>query len=251
MSIATFRSRVRARESLVGTFLKTPAYELIEVLAPSGLDFLCLDAEHAPWDRARMDACLALGRALDFPLLVRVSDTAPKEILQALDSGAVGIVVPHVTSGAVAAEIAKVSRFGPGGRGFAGSTRWAGYATRPMAEVLAQGDETVVIAQIEDPEAVENATEIAGAEGIDGVFLGPADLSVGYGRTDQNGPELAAAFDIVNAASRGAGIGFATFATGPDHAAQIAPKGPHMFFVSSEQGWMRAGATAAAKEIKG
>ncbi|NBC94954.1 MAG: aldolase, partial [Deinococcus-Thermus bacterium] len=53
----TLRARMRAGETLAGTFLKTPAHELIEVLAGSGLDFVCLDAEHAPFDRARTDAC--------------------------------------------------------------------------------------------------------------------------------------------------------------------------------------------------
>jgi 2-keto-3-deoxy-L-rhamnonate aldolase RhmA len=61
---------------------------MVEVLARSGLDFLCLDAEHAPFDRARLDSCLAVARALDFPILVRVPSSLPQDILQALDAGA-------------------------------------------------------------------------------------------------------------------------------------------------------------------
>ena len=60
MRFEEFRGRMLAGERLVGTFIKTPAYELIEVLAETGLDFVCLDGEHSPFDRARMDACLAM-----------------------------------------------------------------------------------------------------------------------------------------------------------------------------------------------
>ncbi len=98
MRTAGFRQRMLSGEFLAGTFQKTPSYEVIEVLAMSGLDFVCLDAEHAPFDRGRMDACLAMARALDFPALVRVGAFTPQDVLQALDSGAVGIVVPHVYS---------------------------------------------------------------------------------------------------------------------------------------------------------
>uniref|UniRef100_UPI0028124C4D HpcH/HpaI aldolase family protein n=1 Tax=Jannaschia maritima TaxID=3032585 RepID=UPI0028124C4D len=187
----SFKQRMASGEILVGTFVKTPAHEMIEVLAQSRLDFLCLDAEHSPFDRARLDVCLALARALDVPCLVRVPTGTPVEILKALDSGATGIVVPHVDSAAKAAEIARAGRFGHGGRGYAGSTRWAGFATRPMGDVLQQSrDETVIIAQIEEPEGVEAAGAIAATDGIDGLFVGPADLAVCYGTTDMADPKV-------------------------------------------------------------
>ena len=74
--MANLRNRMAAGDMLAGTFLKTPSVEMIEILAKTGLDFLCIDAEHAPFDRARMDACLAVARALDFPILVRVQRCA-------------------------------------------------------------------------------------------------------------------------------------------------------------------------------
>ncbi|MBT8455972.1 MAG: aldolase [Rhodobacteraceae bacterium] len=250
MSIATFRARMLAGEFLAGTFLKTPSYELIEVLAPSGLEFLCLDAEHAPFDRARMDACLAVARALDFPVLVRVGSATPENILQALDAGAVGVVCPHVDSAEKAAEIARASRFGLHGRGFAGSTRWAGFATRGMGELLEQSQrETVVIAQIEEPEGVDAAAEIAATDGIDGVFIGPADLSVGYGKTDQSSPELMNAIRSVGQAAKAAGKTYMTFVPDAAKAAEWAQYGLTMFFIASEHSWMRKGAAADAEGV--
>ena len=95
-NLSGFKEKMLSGEILAGTFLKTPNYILVEVLAQSKLDFICLDAEHSPFDRAALDQCLAISKALDFPVLVRVGEGSAKEILWALDCGAVGLVIPHV-----------------------------------------------------------------------------------------------------------------------------------------------------------
>lgn len=250
MSTANFRKKMLSGAPLAGTFLKTPSYVLIEVLAQSGLDFLCLDAEHAPFDRAAMDACMAVARALDFPILVRVADGSPSEILQALDYGAAGIVVPHVDSAAKAAEVAKSARYGHGGRGYAGSSRWAGYATQAMPDLLKRSqDETIVIAQIEEPEGVEAVEDIAATEGVDGIFIGPADLSVGYGYDHQTSDEMFAAFERCGKAAKANGKTYMTFVPNAAKAAEWQKYGLSMFFIASEHSWMRAGAAADAKGV--
>ena len=58
------RARMRRGEPLCGVFVKTPEVQIVEVLAQAGFDFLCFDAEHSPFDRGRLDACLAMARAL-------------------------------------------------------------------------------------------------------------------------------------------------------------------------------------------
>lgn len=246
------KRRMLAGNTLVGTFVKTPAIEMIEVLGRSSLDFLALDAEHAPFDRGRMDACLAVARAMGVPVLVRVPAGTPDHILVTLDAGAVGIVVPHVDSVAKAEAVAKAARFGHGGRGFAGSTRWAGFATRPMADILRQSrDETVVIAQIEEPEGVEAAADIAAVEGIDGLFVGPADLAVSQGLSGPNDPAVLEQMAAVGRAAKGAGKAFMTWTGGPANADALREAGVTMFFVASEHAFMLAGAEAAAKGLRG
>ncbi|MDH3667710.1 MAG: aldolase/citrate lyase family protein [Paracoccaceae bacterium] len=245
----TLRARMRRGDILAGTFVKTPAHEMVEVLAMSGLDFIALDAEHAPFDRGRLDACLAVARALDFPTLVRVPAGTPDEILKALDSGATGVVVPHVDSAEKAANVARWSRFGHGGRGFAGSTRWAGFASKPMAEVLKLTEDTVVIAQIEEPEGVAAIDAIAGTEGIDGVFIGPADLSVCYGATDMNSPDLKDAMRRVGAAANAKGAAYVTFAPNTASARELSAIGVTMFFIASEHAFMLAGARQVAADL--
>lgn len=251
MATADFRKRMLAGEALAGTFVKTPSVPVIEVLAQSGLDFICLDAEHSPFDRAGMDACVGVARALDFPVLIRVGDSSAREILQALDYGAVGVVVPHVETVAQAEAVVRAAHFGLGGRGYAGSTRWAGYVTRPMAEVLEQGRrETVVLTQIEEPAAVEISDEIAAVEGVDGLFVGPADLSVGYGHASVDNPDLKAALQRVGAACRAAGKAYASFVgSGAQAQAWAQEHGVRVFCVASEHTWMRAGAAEAAGQV--
>jgi 2-keto-3-deoxy-L-rhamnonate aldolase RhmA len=251
MRIRNYRERLLARERMAGTFVKTPAIEVIEVLAGTELDFVCLDAEHSGIDRGRMDACLAIARALDFPVMVRVASGAPENILQALDGGAVGVVVPHVDSVEKARAAARAAHFGKGGRGFANSTRWAGYNGAPMEETLRRSrEETAVIVQIEEPEGVEAAAEIAGTEGIDGLFIGPADLSVSYGKTELGSDELWQAFETVGAATKAAGKAFVSFAGNAAAAAAFVRYGVTVFYIGSELGFMAGGANATAAEVR-
>lgn len=251
MSIATFRTTVATNRPLAGTFMKTPSVDILEVLILSGLDFVCIDGEHAPFDRQSLNACLALSRAADFPVLIRVPSGTPENIGAALDLGAVGIVVPHVTDAETAAKVAKASRYGHGGRGYAGSTRWATYATRAMPDILAQSQsETIVIAQIEDPEAVQAADAIAATPGIDALFLGPADLTVAYGKTDQDCPEMHAAMARVGKAAAAHGKAYMTFVAHSDRAKALRKYGFGAFFIGSEHAWILAGARAQIAGIR-
>ena len=245
-----FRARVLRGDKLCGTFLKTPSHELVEVLALSGLDFICLDGEHAAWTRSNMDACLAVAKALGFPCLVRVPEGTPAQILMALDGGAAGVVVPHVFSAEKAADVSKAARFGHGGRGFAGSTRFAGWATRPMADVLKLSDETLVLGQIEEPEGVAAVDEIAATPGLDGLFVGPADLAVAYGETDLNHPKVRTAIGLVGAAAAQHNKAAVTFAPSTDSTAALRELGVTMFFFASEHAWMLQGARAAAAAFR-
>jgi 2-keto-3-deoxy-L-rhamnonate aldolase RhmA len=184
-------------------------------------------------------------------VLVRVPWARPELIQAALDAGAVGIVVPHVQDASTAREIARVARFGPGGRGFAGSTRWAGFGGQDMGALLARSaEETVVVAMIEEAEGVAAAGAIAATDGIDALMLGPADLSVALGRTDQASAELAAAYDTVGRACAAAGKTFATWVPDAETGAARHAAGVRMFFAASEHAWMRAGARAAAAALK-
>lgn len=232
---------------LAGVFVKTPALAVIELMALAGIDFVCIDAEHAGFGRRELDECLAMARALGLPALVRVAEASAAPILQALDGGAEGVVVPHVDGAATAARVAAWSRFGPGGRGYAGSTRAAGFGALPLRDVLAASrEETLVVAQIEDPAALAEAEAIAATPGVDAIFFGAADLAVGLGLESSTAPEIRSAFDRVAAAARAAGKPLAAFTAGAEGLGELAACGVRLAFVGSDQGMLLAGARRLA-----
>ena len=250
MNVDSLRTRMLRGDILSGTFVKTPSHDMVEIMALSGLDYITIDAEHAPFDRGRLDACLAVARALKFPVLVRVPSGERAEILKVLDSGATGVVVPHVDTVDKATDVARWSRFGHGGRGYAGSTRWAGFATRKMPEVLAQSaEETVVVVQIEEPEGVQACADIAALPGVDGLFVGPADLAVCHGVTDITDKVVRDAIAKVGKACGSNNKACITFAPDTTTAEELNKLGVSMFHIASEHGFAMAGARQAAESL--
>jgi 2-keto-3-deoxy-L-rhamnonate aldolase RhmA len=186
------RRRMLAGESLFGTFVKTPHAHVVEILSNSGFDFFVLDAEHAPFDRTSLDACILASLAWRKPALVRVPFAQPDWIMGALDCGAAGVMVPHVSSVEQATEIAKMVRYeGDGLRGFSPSPRAGEYGRRGLAGHLDQArHDILLICQIEDGAGAAAAREIGAVDGVDALFVGPADLAVSIGRRDMADPAV-------------------------------------------------------------
>ncbi|MCC5867263.1 MAG: hypothetical protein JJU27_02020 [Gammaproteobacteria bacterium] len=243
--IATFRSRLTQGRPLLGTWIKTPSAQLCEVLATSPLDVLCLDAEHAAFDRSTIDACLGVLMAADMPSLVRIPDHGSQHIQSALDSGATGIVVPHVTSAAQAQSLARACHFGPGGRGFSGATRAAGFGRVPMAEHRQRSQaQTTLIAQIEDVEALEVAEQIAAVEHIDALFAGRIDLTVSLQHSDPNAAEVIEAVDRICAAAANHSTAIGMFISDLNELPRWRRAGASLFLLESDQAFLQQGAAA-------
>lgn len=251
MNERSLKARLAAGEVLVGTFVKTPSPIVVEVLTLTPLDCVCLDAEHAPFDRGSLDNCILAARAGGKDVLVRVPSGAPEHLLNALDCGATGVVVPHVRSVAEAEAVARAAQYGPGGRGYAGSSRAAGYTTLAMVQHKeASASRTVVIAQIEDPEAVDEAEAIARVPGIDAIFIGRADLTVAYGAESQDDPRVVAAVEQVCAAGVRAGKPVGMFLARVEDASLWRSRGATLFLLGSDHGFLLAGARDLVGRVK-
>jgi 2-keto-3-deoxy-L-rhamnonate aldolase RhmA len=238
-----FKARLRANLPTVGTWVKSPNHIVVDVLSRTELDVLCLDAEHAPFDRLQLDACTLTARLHDMPVLVRVPAAAPHHILNALDIGATGILAPHILNAGDAEALVTASHFGPGGRGYAGSTRAAGYTTRSMADHMALSREsTLVVAQIEDAEAVEAIDGIAATKGIDCLFIGRADLAVSLGCRNAADPKVVAAAERVAAAGRANGVAVGTFVPDLAEVPYWVERGTSLFLLESDQAFLLKGA---------
>lgn len=246
----TFRQRLLAHDPLIGTFIKTPSPLVAEVLALSALDVIAIDAEHAPFGHIEADLCLATLRAAGMPSLVRVADDTATVLRNALDSGANGVVVPHVTTPGQAERIVRSCHFGAGGRGFAGSTRAADYGEQPMDDYLSSSAlNTTVIVQIEDIPALDHVADIAAVDGVDGLFIGRTDLAVAM----QKSPMDTAVIEAVEAiceACLGVGKPVGMFTPDLGELPKWRDLGARLFLLGSDQGMVLDGANDLARSFR-
>jgi len=247
-----FRARLSGGELLVGTFVKTPTGHATEILGDVGFDFVVLDEEHAPFDRGSIDQTLVSARAASIAGIVRVQSARPSGILSALDCGAMGVLVPHITSQPMARDIVAACRYRGGNRGFSNSPRAGGYGRLGIWDHVDQADaKATVIAMIEDPEAVDAIDAIVDVEGLDAVFIGRGDLTVAYGAASPAAPEIKAATETIAAAARAAGKAVCAMTAGGEDAVWLRDLAVNGMIVASDQGFMRQAAAKSLKEFHG
>lgn len=246
---SSFRRRMLAGDRLVGTFLKTPTSHATEILGDVGYDFVIIDQEHAPFDRTTTDIALMAAGAHGTPALVRVP--GPDAILSVLDCGATGVLVPHVKSAGEARDVAALCRYRSGRRGFATSTRAGRYTAAPMWQHIADADAaTVVVAQIEDPCALDEIDAIAATAGIDSLFIGRGDLTAAFGDDTDDPPAVRQAVERICEASRAAGRSISVYVGNAAEAAWLNSLGANVFVLSSDQGFLRQAAAAGLEEVR-
>ena len=259
----TFPARFRAlshRDAplLWGPFFSTPSLRLADMFAAqaarAGFSCVCLDAEHGPLDRRDVDELTLAFRAHGVPILVRPPSGQGDHILAALDSGADGVMVPHITSGAGARAAVAAATYTSeevnGLRGFSGSTRAAGYG-RGMAEHIARSNAArIVIGQVEDREALDDIDAIVATPGLDCVFIGRSDLTVSLGLADRNAPEVLDAVEMVARLACEAGKVVGTFTADLAELPRWRALGVNFFLFGSEVGWLRAGAAAFGEAVR-
>lgn len=157
----------------LGTWLSIHSPVIAELAARCGFDWLLLDLEHGCGIEESILPQLQAIHGTETQAIVRVGAPHPELIARLLDWGAHGIMVPHVNSAAEAESVVQATRYPPQGkRGFSRTVRANGYGLRPIEDVRPP----LFMAQIETVEAVDRATEIAGVDGVDVLFVGPSDL---------------------------------------------------------------------------
>jgi 2-dehydro-3-deoxyglucarate aldolase/4-hydroxy-2-oxoheptanedioate aldolase len=183
---ATFRQRVLSGETLIGAWASLDSPASAEVMAKAGLDWIVVDLEHGAATEASLLAHLYAIDAGGSTALVRPPSGERLRIGRALDLGAVGIVIPRLDTADQVREAVTFLRYPPGGqRGVALLTRGARLGTVNHAGVAGLNDDILGIIQIESPMALEAAEEIASIDGVDCLFVGPADLSHSLGIAGQ------------------------------------------------------------------
>ena len=244
----TLKSRIGSGEPLLGTFVKTPSPNIIEALGRSDLDFLCLDAEHAPFGRGELDMCLLAARSVGMPAVVRLPSANGEHILNVLDLGADGFVAPHMKTADEAQYVVDKSLYHRG-RGFAGGTRSAG-AKGLETHIKDSNDSVTVIGQIEDKDALDHLDDILSVDGIDCFFIGRSDLTVSMGLTDRDAPEVLSTIEHICTRAREHGRITGTFTTNFDEIPHWRSLGVSLFILGSDQGLMLNGVKHMTDQVK-
>jgi 4-hydroxy-2-oxoheptanedioate aldolase len=174
----SIRSELHDRETL-GGWCAIPNWLSAEIVGRAGFDWVCVDTQHGPIGVSEMASMLQALSAAGVPALVRVPWNEPAAIYRALDAGASGVIVPLVNSPGEAEAAAQACRFAPAGTRSYGPTVAA--LRHPAFGAETANGEVVCIVQIETEEAISSVDAIAGVEGIDGLFVGPADLGLSIG----------------------------------------------------------------------
>jgi 2-keto-3-deoxy-L-rhamnonate aldolase RhmA len=201
------RTRILAGETLLGTFLGLGSPTAAEICGRAGFDWVIIDLEHGAGSESELLANLHAVASTPTTALVRPRSADRLRIGRVLDLGAHGVMIPRIDLPAQAVEAISFMRYPPDGtRGLALSTRGAGLGELSHTDVRAVNRRIVGIIQIESPSAVEHAAEIAAIDGVDVLFVGPADLTHSMGIPGQfDHTAYLAALARVVAAANGAG----------------------------------------------
>jgi 2-keto-3-deoxy-L-rhamnonate aldolase RhmA len=246
-SFTGLRRRLRAREPLAVAFLDLGSPAGAQVTAMSGFDVVVVDLEHGFGDEgtARAQIQAADGHAC---VVVRVPD-GPAQAGRMLDAGAHGVIVPQVASAEEAERAAHAIRYA-GARGISPLSRgnrfgMAGPAFREQADAA-----LACVVQIERASALEAVDEIAALPEVDGLLMGPADLSSDLGcELDLDGPDLRAAAERIAAAAARNGRTAALHLARPDQAPAFRELGFTMLSCTFESAVLAAGSQAAARAL--
>lgn len=236
---------------LLGTWLKIPAFETVELLAIAGFDFVVIDMEHSPLALDRVYELIFAAQKTGMSALVRLPDQLGTPIQPLLDAGADGLLVPRVTSTEVAAEVTERMVFGPeGGRGLGFTSRAGRWGLMPLPDYLEHGDKQCLrMIQLEDWETLEQSAQFAALKHVNGLFAGLGDLYLSSGKT-ANTPEVQALVASMLNATKEAGVLSGIAANSAAEAKQYLDLGFSMVMVSNDATLFGRAATEIVKECQ-
>lgn len=241
----------------LGTFFEIGGETAVEGLGYTGLDYIIIDTEHGPFEVESSMNLIRTAELKGLTPLVRIKDISRPEVLKNLDIGAMGLIVPCVETVEEAGKLVEWAKYYPlGKRGFF-YARKAGYGYEEFSKNV-QGyfdvcnSETLLIPQCETKGCLDNIEEITALDGVDGIFIGPYDLSVGLGIPAQfHKPEFKEAIARVLKACKDNNKLSFIFTGDPALANQYFEQGFDSVTVGTDIAFYIAGIKAMVEGIKG
>lgn len=230
--LSSFAARSRG---MLGTWVKIPTLETVELLGHAGFEFVVIDMEHAPHGMDLAYRLIFAAQAMGMAALVRLPGRDGSEIQRLLDGGADGLLVPRVASLDVARQLTRQMVFSPRGeRGLGATSRAGRWGLAFRDDYVRRGDEDCLrMVQLEDWETLHHAADYLALEHVNGVFVGLGDLSLSSGR-DGDDPQVRALVERLAAAARAAGKLSGIAAAGPAEARLYLAMGYSLVMVSND-----------------
>lgn len=227
----TVREKLARGEHVVGTFFHSGSALVMDAIGLSGMDYVIIDKEHSPIGVETAADMIRTAEARDLTPFVRIKEISRSSVLKLLDLGAKGLIVPAVGGVEDVKKLVEYGKYPPtGNRGMAmGRGSDFGLNTLPLPEHWQlHNQEVLIIPMCETRQCLESIEEIAAMDGVDGIFIGPCDLSIALGKPgDFDDPEVNAAFQRVADACRAAGKFCLIFAPSPELAKRFIDMGFH------------------------
>ncbi len=239
-------------EATFNAWLTLEGHTAAAAVAAGGVDAVTLDLQHGA---ASLDGAAEIFAAIEVAgavPLVRTRWNDPAEIMRALDVGARGVVCPMVGSRAEAEALVSWCRYPPSGVRSFGPVR--GALGSGAEHVRRANQSTVVLAMIETADGLRHVDEIASTPGLDGLYVGPTDLSLGLGLpslADLDDPSLLETLDAVVAAAGRHGIVPGVHAPSPERAARMVERGFRFVCPAVDEDLLRSGARSAIDATRG
>lgn len=191
-----FKDRMAQQQQLHGMIVTMSLPSVAEMLSATGFDWLWIDMEHAPLSLIDVQQ-MAQAKRKECAALVRIPTNTNEWITRVLDLGVEGIIIPHVNTREETERAVQASYYPPEGNRSVGMTRASCYGIDADYKDRANG-ERLLFVQIEHWEGVKNVEEIVQVAGLDGILIGPYDLSASFGKLGQiQDPEVLEAIETV------------------------------------------------------
>ena len=181
------KAKLQAGEAVFGCFIADPVPVVVESLGGIGLDYVFLELEHNLVSGENIQHMIMAAELADLTPLIRVPIRSSDAILQVLEQGAMGVIVPHTQTKAEAQTVVELVKYGPEGkRGMWSTSRATGFGAIPLSQYVVEANkETMIACIIEDVEGYNNLAEILTVKGVDVIILGHEDLAQSLGYTGQ------------------------------------------------------------------
>lgn len=218
LPVNLFKAALRDRRRQLGIWNTIGGNSVPELLGGAGFDWVLVDCEHAAIEAVEvLPALQAIGQNPEVSAVVRPAANDPVLFKRLLDMGAQSLLVPYIETQEEAAAAVAATRYGPQGiRGMAGMTRATRYGK--VADYFTTASQEIcLVLQVETLRGIENLEAIAQTDGVDGIFIGPADLSASMGLVGQmEHPDVVAVIDAALARLGALGVPAGVMALDPD-----------------------------------